>query len=334
MKDSFRSFRITKEEDGYTRAVLQRQKEDLPEGDVLIQVLYSSLNYKDALSCIGNKGVTRHYPHTPGIDAAGVVEASSDAAFTPGEEVIVTGYDLGMNTDGGFGEYIRVPAQWVVKRPKGLTLKEAMIYGTAGFTAALSVHKLLLSVKKDDGEILITGGTGGVATNAAKILVKLGFDVVMATGKVDTQKESLMNLGIKDVISREDAEDTTGKAMLKPRWAGVIDTVGGNTLASALKTTHYNGAVTTCGNVGGDHFESSVYPFIIRSITLYGIDSVQCPMDLRMEIWHLLSSSWKSENLEAMTRLIGLEELDENVTKMLEGGHSGRMILAHKQDSD
>lgn len=331
MKDSFRALRITEEEGVYNRAVLQRQKEDLPEGDVLVQVLYSSLNYKDALSCIGNKGVTRHYPHTPGIDAAGVVEHSTDPAFTTGEEVIVTGYDLGMNTDGGFGEYIRVPAAWVVKRPEGLTLKESMIYGTAGFTAALSVYKLLLSVKKEDGQVLITGGTGGVATIAAKILVKLGFEVVMATGKVDTQKDSLMKLGIKEVISREDAEDTKGKAMLKSRWAGVVDTVGGNTLASALKTTGYNGAVTTCGNVGGDHFESSVYPFILRSITLYGIDSVQCPMDLRLEIWHRLSGSWKSENLEAMTHTIGLEELDQHVVNMLEGGHSGRIILAHNQ---
>lgn len=330
MKDSFRAFRITEEKHGYKRAVVQQHKNDLPEGDVLIQVLYSSLNYKDALSSIGNKGITRQYPHTPGIDAAGVVEASTDPAFAPGDEVIVTSYDLGMNTDGGFGEYIRVPAPWVVKRPEGLTLKEAMIYGTAGFTAALSVYKLLMSVKKEDGDILITGGTGGVATLAAKILVKLGFDVVMATGKVDTQKETLMQLGIKELISRKDVEDTTGKPMVKARWAGVIDTVGGNTLASAIKSTRHNGAVTTCGNVGGDRFESSVYPFILRGITLYGIDSGQCPMDLRVEIWRRLAGDWKSENLEAMTQVIVLDELDQYVDKMLQGTSTGRLVLAHE----
>ncbi len=330
MDKIYRALRVMEKGEEYKRSIVERQVEDLPEGELLIKVRYSSLNYKDALSCVGNKGVTRQYPHTPGIDAAGVVEASEDAAFQEGDEVIVTGYDLGMNIDGGFGEYIRVPAEWAVKRPEGLTLKESMMIGTAGFTATLSVHKLLLTVKKEDGEVLVTGGSGGVATIAAKILAKLGYQVVVSTGKVSTQKDPLMKLGIKDVISREEVEDTRGKPMLKSRWAGVIDTVGGNTLASVLKTVSYNGVVTTCGNVGGDRFESSVYPFILRGITLYGIDSVQCPRDHRVKIWNNLSGSWKPENLPAMTSTVSLEELDQKVTEMLEGKHAGRVVLQHR----
>lgn len=330
MEKSFRAFRVSELENGFKREIIERQIGDLPEGDVLISVKYSSINYKDALSSTGNRGVTRHYPHTPGIDAAGIVEDSTTEAFSKGDEVIVTGYDLGMNTDGGFGEYIRVPAGWPVKLPEGLTLEESMMYGTAGFTAALSVYKLLQTVKKDDGDILVTGGTGGVATIAAKILVKLGFDVVMATGKADSQQEALMKLGIKSVVSRNDVADSTGKPMLKSRWAGVIDTVGGSTLASVLKTTHYNGVVTTCGNVGGDQFESSVYPFILRGITLCGIDSVQCPMDMRINIWDALAGPWKSDTLSNMITTISLEELDNSIDDMLQGKHTGRMVLKHK----
>lgn len=332
MEKTFRAYRITEKGNAFTGAIVQRQIDELPTGDVLINVHYSSLNYKDALSCTGNRGVTRHYPHTPGIDAAGVVMESSDPAFTPGDEVIVTGYDLGMNTDGGFGEYIRVPAQWPVKLPEGLTLKESMMIGTAGFTAGLSVYKLLQTVKKEDGNILITGGTGGVAIVAAKLLVKLGFDVVMATGKVNTQGETLLKLGVKEVVSREAIEDSSGKPMLKTKWAGVIDTVGGQTLASVLKSTNYSGVVTTCGNVGGDHFESSVYPFILRSITLHGIDSVQCPQDLRINLWDTLAGPWKPEDLEAMVTTITLDALEHHINTMLQGNHVGRMVLQHSQN--
>ncbi|RQD69986.1 MAG: acryloyl-CoA reductase [Tindallia sp. MSAO_Bac2] len=329
MSETFRAFRIVEEEGSFTRSIVQREKNELPKGDLLIKVLFSSLNYKDALSCIGNKGVTRNYPHTPGIDAAGIVEESQTEQFSAGDEVIVTGYDLGMNTDGGFGEYIRVPAEWAVKKPPNLPLEESMMFGTAGFTAALSVYKLLLSVNKDAGEVLVTGGTGGVATIASKILVKLGYNVVVTTGKADVQKDALMQLGVQKVLPREEVEDTEGKPMLKSRWAGVIDTVGGNMLASVLKTTAYNGVVTTCGNVGGDKFQSYVYPFILRGITLYGVDSVQCPRELRSEIWNLLSDSWKPENLDSMIKTIGLEALDQEVSEMLQGSHSGRAILKH-----
>ncbi len=329
MEKNFKALRIMEDGDQYRRKIENQKISDLPEGDTIVKVQYSSLNYKDALSSIGNKGVTRNYPHTPGIDAAGTIVESSNPKFTEGEEVILTGYDLGMNADGGFGEYIRVPSEWIVKKPEGLDLKESMVYGTAGFTAALSVYKLTETVDKEAGEILVTGGTGGVANIATKILVKLGYEVVVATGKVDSQKDELLGLGVKSVVSREEIQDPKGKAMLKSRWAGVIDTVGGSSLGDVMKSIQYNGAVTTCGNVAGDKFESSVYPFILRGITLYGIDSVQCPMELRLKIWEKLAGPWKADNLQAMVQVVSLEEIEEKIDEMLAGKKVGRVILKH-----
>ncbi|NBG87274.1 YhdH/YhfP family quinone oxidoreductase [Isachenkonia alkalipeptolytica] len=327
----FKTLRIIEEEDRYIRRIESRKIGDLPEGDTIVKVQYSSLNYKDALSSVGNKGVTRNYPHTPGIDAAGTIVKSSDPEFSEGEEVILTGYDLGMNTEGGFGQYIRVPSQWVVKKPEGLDLKESMVYGTAGFTAALSVYKLTKDVDKNAGEVLVTGGTGSVANIASKILVKMGYEVVVATGKVDSQKEELLSLGVKSVISREEIQDEKKKAMLKSRWAGVIDTVGGSILGDVIKSIQYDGAVTTCGNVGGDKFESSVYPFILRGVTLYGIDSVQCPMDLRLKIWEKLAGPWKADNLQAMVEVVSLEEMEGKMDAMLAGKKVGRIVLHHEE---
>ncbi len=331
MEKEFKALRVIEKEDGYIRRIEKRRISDLPEGDTLVKVQYSSLNYKDALSSVGNKGVTRSYPHTPGIDAAGIIMESENPEFSQGEEVILTGYDLGMNTDGGFGQYIRVPSQWIVKKPRGLDLKESMVYGTAGFTAALSVYKLTKDVDKNAGEVLVTGGTGSVANIASKILVKLGYQVVVATGKADTETQELLSLGVKSVIPREEIQDEKNKAMLKSRWAGVIDTVGGNTLADVIKSIGYDGAVTTCGNVGGDKFESSVYPFILRGVTLYGIDSVQCPKELRLKIWEKLAGDWKADNLSAMVEVVNLEEIEEKMDAMLAGKKVGRIILEHQE---
>lgn len=311
----------------YTREILERNIDELPQGEVLINVKYSSLNYKDALSSIGNRGVTKTYPHTPGIDAAGIVETSSVDDFEPGDKVIVTGYDFGMNTSGGFAEYIRVPAKWVIKLPHLLSLKESMIYGTAGFTAALSVYKLTQSgVTPSDGEILVTGATGGVGTVAVSLLSKLGYDVIAATGKL-SQTEVLVALGAKSVIHRRDIDDESGRPMIKGRWAGVIDTVGGNILSTAIKSTNYGGSVTCCGNVGGADFSTSVYPFILRGVTLFGIDSVECPMSLRKEIWEKLASEWKLYNLEDAVDEVDLEGLGDKIDAMLKGEHKGRTIV-------
>ena len=224
-----------KENHQFVRKVVEREVSSLPEGDVLIQVHYSSLNYKDALSATGNKGVTRTYPHTPGIDAAGVVVSSEDATIKAGDQVIVAGYDLGMNTSGGFGEYIRVPSSWVVPLPEGMSLKESMMYGTAGFTAALSVYKLIgAGVKPSMGDVLVAGATGGVGSVAVSILSKLGFNVVGATGKME-EEDMLLRLGAKKVIHRAELNDESGRPMLKGIYAGVIDTVGGHMLETALK---------------------------------------------------------------------------------------------------
>ncbi|MCC0694810.1 MULTISPECIES: YhdH/YhfP family quinone oxidoreductase [unclassified Clostridioides] len=327
MSKNFKSLYITEEEGRFKRNIIERDIDELPEGDVLIKVKYSSLNYKDALSANGNKGVTRKYPHTPGIDASGVVEFSSCDDFKVGDEVLVTGYDLGMNTSGGFSEYIRVPSNWVVKLPTNLSLKKAMDYGTAGFTAALSVYKFVNTVDKDMGDVLVTGGTGGVAVIATKILVKLGYSVAVSTGKLEEQKDTLLKLGVKDVIHRSEVDDNSGRPLLRPRWAGVIDTVGGNTLSTAIKTTNYCGAVTTCGNAGGIDFTSSVYPFILKGVTLYGIDSVDCPMNLRLKIWDLLSNEWKLEDLDDMVTVVSLNELSKSIDSIIEGKHVGRTVV-------
>jgi len=324
----FKSMLVSEtEKKEFVRQIITRQINDLPEGDVLIKVKYSSLNYKDALSATGNKGVTRSYPHTPGIDAAGIVVESSNDTFKVNSKVFVTGYDLGMSTSGGYAQYIRVPAQWVINLPEHLSLRESMIFGTAGFTAALSIYKLVNSgVKSTDGDILVTGSTGGVGSTAISILSKIGYDVTAATGK-STEKEMLLGIGAKHIVDRKDLDDNSGRALLKSRWAGVIDTVGGNMLATAIKSTKYGGSVTCCGNIASDQFSTSVYPFILKGVSLFGIDSVNCPMDIRLKIWDKLSSDWKPNNLDANVEEISLDELSEKIDMMLKGKHKGRTIV-------
>ena len=311
----------------FERNISENSIDDLPEGEVLVKVHYSSLNYKDALSATGNKGVTRKFPHTPGVDASGVVEESKDDRFSVGQEVIVHGYDLGCNTWGGFGEYIRVPADWVVTLPKGLSMRESMIYGTAGYTAAYSVLRLQeYGVKPENGELLVTGATGGVGSVAVAILAKLGYQVVASTGKAD-QAQFLLDLGAKEVISREDSHDQSGKPLLRGRWAGVVDTVGGEILATAIKSTNPHGVVTCCGNVASADLPINVYPFILRGVSLVGIDSQDSPMNLRQEIWDRISTNWKLDNLEQLTTEITLQELDPNIELILQGKQRGRVLV-------
>ncbi|KAA0762124.1 YhdH/YhfP family quinone oxidoreductase [Bacillus sp. SH5-2] len=314
----------------FERKVVEREVSSLPEGDVLIRVHYSSLNYKDALSATGNKGVTRTYPHTPGIDAAGVVVSSEDETIKVGDQVIVTGYDLGMNTSGGFGEYIRVPASWVIPLREGMSLKESMMYGTAGFTAALSVYKLIRAgITPSTGDVLVTGATGGVGSVAVSILSKLGFNVVGATGKME-EEEMLLRLGAKKVIHRAELNDESGRPMLKGIYAGVIDTAGGKMLETALKLVRYDGCVTTCGNVAGHELHTTVYPFILRGVSLLGIDSVQCPVDVRREVWALLATEWKNLKLASYTEECTLEELDGKFALILQGKIKGRTVVKMK----
>jgi len=314
------------EEKKFTRSIKTRSVDDLPEGDVTVRVKYSALNFKDALSSIGNKGVTRNFPHTPGIDAAGVVVASNSADFEVGQEVIVTSYDLGMNTDGGLGQYIRVPAGWVIARPAGLSLREAMMFGTAGLTAGLMINTLVnKGVKPEDGPILVTGATGGVGSLAVAILGKAGYQVTAVTGKAEAA-DFLKKLGATDVVSREEIIETK-RPMLKEQWAGVVDVVGGDMLASALKATKYNGAVTCAGLVGSPELNTSVFTFILRNITLAGIDSAECPMEPRQQVWNKLANDWKPAQLEELTTEITLDDVEAQLMALLEGKGHGHYIV-------
>ena len=330
MTATFDALWIEEQPDGsFLRSIVRRSTDDLPAGDVLVRVHYSSLNYKDALSASGNRGVTRKYPHTPGIDAAGTVVESTVDAFRPGDEVVVIGYDLGMNTAGGFGGYIRVPAGWVVKRPAGLSLREAMIVGTAGFTAAQCVAALVdHGVTPESGEVLVTGATGGVGSMAVALLAKLGYTVAAATGKPD-EVDFLHTLGARIVIDRADVDDQSGKVLLRERWAGVVDTVGGNILASAIKATRYGGSVAACGMVASGALDLTVFPFILRGVKLLGIDSVNVPVEERRAMWERLAGPWKPALLEQMAREVTLAGLDAEIEAILLGQQRGRVVVAH-----
>ena len=310
----------------FAREIRERALSDLPAGELIIEVKYSSLNYKDALSATGNKGVTRKYPHTPGIDAAGVVADSTTKLFAVGDQVTVTGFDLGMNTSGGFAQYISVPALWAAKLPQGLSLKESMTHGTAGLTAALCIIRLMASgLPKESGEVLVTGATGGVGSIAVTILGKLGFNVVAATGKA-SEHDFLTSLGAKTIISREEANDTSGRPLQKPRWAGVIDTVGGNILATALKTAKYGGLVAACGNAMSPELNVNVFPFILRGVSLLGVDSVEIPMRARQMAWSKLAGEWKID-FGSIIKEVSLEELNPQIDAILKGAVRGRVVV-------
>ncbi len=324
---SFRALVVREGEGGaFTRAIEDRRIEDLPAGDVLVEVAYSSLNYKDALSATGNRGVTRRYPHTPGIDAAGAVAESAVDAFSPGDRVVVIGHDLGMNTPGGFGRYIRVPAEWVVKLPRGLAPRDSMVYGTAGFTAAMSVDAIERhGVGPDRGPALVTGATGGVGCMAVGILARAGYEVVAATGKADAA-EFLEGLGARRVVPREEVVDTS-RPLLKARWSAVVDCVGGDTLASALAATDHGGAVAACGLVGSPQLATTVFPFILRAVALFGIDSAHCDAAYRRRIWDRIAGEWRIRNLDTAARECPLDALDPEFDRILAGGQRGRVVV-------
>ena len=321
----FKALEISEIDGEFKREIIEKEINDLPEADLIINVKYSSLNYKDALSAAGNKGVTREYPHTPGIDAAGIVVEDKSGTYKKGDKVIVTGYDFGMNTDGGFEEYIRIPAGWAVKLPQNLSLRESMIYGTAGFTASLSVYKLL-EADVDKNNILVTGASGGVGSFACAILAKIGYKVTAATGKSGA-RYYFNNLGVENVIDRKEVDDDSGRMLLKEKWDGVIDTVGGNMLTTAIKSTKYDGAVTCCGNVASAKLDLNVYPFILRGVSLFGIDSVQCKRELREEVWQKIASDWKVDQLDEFSTEVPLEDLNDQIENMLAGNSKGRVIV-------
>ena len=327
-KTTFRAYRVTEDESGkFHREIVRRAVDDLPGGDVLIKVQYAALNYKDALSFTGNKGVTRKYPHTPGIDGAGVVVESQSSHFQPGDQVLVTSYDLGMNTDGAFSEYVRVPAEWVLPLPEGLSALESMVIGTAGLTAGIGLHKMeKMGQTPQQGPIVVSGATGGVGSMAVALMATAGYEVIASTGKED-MADYLKGLGAKEVVNREYISDDSSRPLIKPLWAGALDTVGGNTLATLVKGCKAEGNVTSCGLVSSPVLPTTVFPFILKGVNLLGIDSANYPAEDRMMVWHKLAGDWRLSNMDHITRTCSLEELDPYVDEMLKGKSKGRVVV-------
>ena len=325
---TYQALESVKTEEANTLSVVEKNVDDLPEGDLLIKVSYSSLNYKDAMSASGMPGVTRNYPHTPGIDAVGEIEQTSDVAFKEGDKVIVTGYDLGMNTAGGFGQYIRVPSAWATALPDGLSEIESMSLGTAGLTAGLSVNALdsFRGNKGFEGtKSIVTGSTGGVGSIALMLLTKLNSEVTAVTGK-ETQKEFLNDLGASEVILREGLEEIARKPIGKSIWDLGVDVASGDILTLLLTSLTPGGAVACSGLVGGPSFESSIFPFILRGNALIGIDSVEIPLEQKSEIWQKFSSDWKLD-LSNLTKEVSLDGLEDEIQTILQGGQVGRIVV-------
>jgi putative YhdH/YhfP family quinone oxidoreductase len=328
LPDTFRCYLVKKTgKDKIEAAVERRPLHELPAGDVLIEVAYSSVNYKDALAAKGHPGVARKFPHVPGIDAAGTVVQSAASDYQVDDQVLVTSYELGAERWGGWSEYVRVPAEWIVPLPQGLSLADSMTLGTAGLTAGLCIHALQHhDVGPDAGEVVVTGATGGVGSLAVMLLARIGYTVVAVSGKPD-RADWLRGLGASRVVGRDEILDDGKRPLLSARWAGAIDTVGGSMLASLLRSARNEGCVTACGLVGGAEVNTTVYPFILRGVTLRGIDSAACPMHRRREVWGLLAGAWKLESLAPVRETIGLAELTDKVEQLHAGNNVGRTIV-------
>ena len=317
------------ENDGAFSASISRLDLEKPaDGFVQIKVSHSSLNYKDALSASGNKGVTRNYPFVPGIDAAGIITDANSSQFSEGDEVIVTGYDMGMNTPGGFGEFINVPATWVVKKPNNLTHLESMSIGTAGLTAAASVFKIHESSMESDLPVLVSGATGGVGSIGVMLMAKLGKEVSALTGK-SSSFDFLKSIGATNIILRDEYLEAPPKAMERPLFSSAIDTVGGKILSKMLAQISPHGVVACCGNVAGIEVNTTVFPFILRGISLCGIDSAESPLDFKTSIWEKFANEWKLD-LSSSTKIISKQNLQQEIDLILQGGQEGRVVISHE----
>lgn len=325
--DAFKALVADREGDEVRIGTRMMTAAQLPEGEVMVRVVYSSVNYKDGLASIPNGNIVKDYPFIPGIDLAGIVVSSEDSRFTEGDEILVTGFGLGVSRFGGYSEYAKVPADWVVKLPAGLSLKEAMIFGTAGFTAAMSVQALQAGgVDPESGPVLVTGATGGVGSVSIAILAKLGYEVVASTGKKEAADE-LLRLGATRVIGREELVPEKPRALGRETWAGVVDCVGGKSLASILSNVKYGGTVAASGLTGGSELETTVFPFILRGIRLIGIDSVQASMSARRRVWELLASEYKPEGIASIASEIDLEQIPSALSAILSGQSRGRVVV-------
>ena len=325
---NYRALFTRESDDGsFTRSIVKRDTSDLPDNEVLVKVQYSSLNFKDAMAAHGNRGVTREFPHQGGIDAAGVVEQSTSAAFKPGDKVLVTGYDLGMNTPGGLAGYIRVPAAWVLPSPRGLAPKRSMLFGTAGLTAQLCINKLTqMGVTPDSGQVLVTGATGGVGSIAVALLANAGFEVIASSGKAD-QIQWLKDIGASEVIDRAELAEFNKRPMLKERFAGAVDVVGGDTLGNVIKSLKAGGSVACCGLVQSPAFDATVLPFILRGVNLLGVDSVEIPLSEKQAAWKQLARCAKLPAIAQINTEIPLKQVPEALEKMFAGGVMGHTLV-------
>ena len=325
--DTFRTYRIFNEDGKISGRFVDMALDELDPGEVVIRTAYSSVNYKDALAATGAGKIIRRFPCVGGVDAAGVVESSQDARFKPGDEVIVTGYEMGVAHDGGYAEYVRVPAAWVVRLPPGLTMFEAMALGTAGFTAALAIHRLEQNdLKPENGKVLVTGATGGVGSLAIQMLAQLGYHVVALTGK-DSEHEYLKSLGANEILPRSAIDVSSNRTLERAQWAGALDAVGGETLSWLVRSMVQNGAIASFGNTGGAELHISVYPFILRGVRLIGIDSAATLMPLREKIWQRLAGELRPAQLAAIARTIPFSQLPEVFQGMMRGQSRGRAVI-------
>ena len=327
-QSTYLAYTVRESKDSFIGEVTSLPVTDLPDYPILVRVLFSGLNYKDALSSSGHRGITKNYPHTPGIDAAGVIEESSDSRFSREDQVIVTSYDLGMNTPGGFGSLIRVPGEWIVPLPARLSLRDSMIFGTAGLTAAQGIHAMLHNGQKPEmGPVLVTGARGAVGSLTIMILSRLGFRVIAAVSVLGEVTAFLQSLGAERVIDRTETDDQSCRPLLRPQWAGAFDVVGGNTLATVMKKTSYGGNVVVVGNLGGVELNTTVFPFILNGINLLGIGTQDTPMDLRSNLWNHLATDWKPDQPDRIVTEIGLKELDHYLKIMASKKSRGRVLL-------
>ena len=323
----YKAYLVEENNGEYIGSVKELDTPDLEEGRLLIKVKYSSLNYKDALAATGAKGVVRSYPFVPGVDIAGEVIESDSSNFLPGEKVIATGYKIGMAEFGGFGEIAHIPADWIVKLPENLSLFETMCHGTAGITAAECVNKIVNAQISNDLPVLVSGATGGVGSVAVGLLSNLDFEVHAITGKPE-ESEILTKMGASKIIARSDYMSEPLKPLDKASYSSAVDTVGGEMLAKIISMISNNGVVSCCGNVGGAMFTTSVFPFILRGVQLSGVDSAESPIRLKKDLWDLLSNEWFID-LSNQTKTISINEIDDEIKKILKGGQIGRVVIKH-----
>lgn len=326
MTETYRAFVVSKNGDATQSGYEERSMPEPQDGEVAVRVAWSCVNYKDGLATLPKGGVVREWPRVPGVDMSGVVVASRDDRFREGDEVVCTGFDFGVNHDGGFAEVCCVPGAWLFHRPGGLSLRDCMTFGTAGFTAALAVEQMERNgLIPDRGEVLVTGASGGVGSMAVAMLARLGYRVAAATGKTDAAG-FLTNLGAKTILSREEVSEEP-RPIGRARWAGAVDQVGGRVLAWTLSTMAYRGVCAATGLTGGPGLQSTVFPFILRGVSLLGIDSVMCPMEERAPVWARMAGEIRPNDLGAMTTEIAFDQLEETLSTILKGGVTGRTVV-------